>query len=306
MKKIATLLIFTTHVMAYTPTLHSLLGNSENIDTEDKTATITLTIKESKEDESEFYNLKLYINNEKKYKQNICQYYYADGVINSSTLAQIQCFNIKELLSKSSLEQGILYGLVLSYVNNSPEQLIQTLNKMGAKISLNRYLVNKEQSSYLKSYLDYLLASKEDESLQNPLESEDKEIQAKINKILSVNYLNKDEYINRVKNGMNYFWLYNDSVVRALFDGENNRLLKLSLKKDEDEVVIIPKSYQRNSFGIFYPQSIEIKGLSKQVELNFNKVHYFNENGNSFARRNNKNAKKVNDSRILKKSALTI
>lgn len=289
MKKIFSLFYILSFscAFAFKPTAESLLRNLNNADVDGKTVVASYSLKKTTPDNVQYYYNKFLFEDSTKPNSQICQLNFASGVFNSKNIDEVLCLNSNVLLKSSTNKQALLYSVLDFLLRNSPDNMIKTLKSFGSTIKTNRELINKSQNFYLYQYKKYL-ESKADGSVesQNPLVTSNEDRNEKIKSIMQESYLRDDPMVRRVKNGTNFYWKLEDPVVNAIFDNEKNRLIKLSVKLNDQSYDFLFKNYISVNSNFEHPETIEyILSEKEKYEIKVKKVQIIEDDSNDYARR---------------------
>lgn len=280
-------LLLVGNSFAFKPTANSLFKNLNNMDISENTTIITYSINKISSTGSQYYFNKFYFEQDNLTNGNVCQLNYAGGILNSSNVDEINCFRKKNLLDNTTKLQSIFYSVIAMFAQNSSDLMLKFLKKNGSEIKSNEELINQTQNFYLYQYKGYLKAKSEgSEEVENPLVTEDYDKNEKIKKVLSESYLREDNLVKRVKNGNNFYWKVEDSVVSATFNNDKNELVKMTLNIDEEVYELVFKNYLLMSSSFKHPETIEIKTPQAiTYEIKAKSVQVIEDNSTAYSKR---------------------
>lgn len=245
-KLFITLILITTQVSAYVPSIESLFrsGSLKNIDTR----TIVLEIKSEKitkegEEPGKKIFYKYIFNTEKKNRVFGLQLGYSNA-FKKENLQHIKfwpSFHHKTLRGLSA-EQKILYSILSSQGLKNGDMLLHYLRERGSQVKFNKEILNKEQKLLLEKYMYYLsIVNQKTEveivKIKNPLESEDPEVQEKIKETLRASFYKQSPLIKYFRDGKDLKWKVGD-VFEAIFDYEGHQLEKITIPIMETSIQV--------------------------------------------------------------------
>lgn len=297
---------------SYSPTLESLLRNGNNGDIEDKTvfATMSITQLDTSTAENEGAtnvikesSIKLLIKNLNESSPELLELIYADSSYSSKTLASFKRYpfnNIHQLeRSNERIEKKLFYALMGSLLQNDGTLMLQLLKSLDIPIKYNSELINQNKSSLLYSYRNYLRKVKEGEQDdRNPFKSDDQVTQENINKILSENFLKKDEMIQREKVNNELFWLMRSNDVLMRFNSDH-RMKFVRINSTLGSVEATMGKFISFQSGLEFPELILLRDLEGNLyEIKMNSLRLLSDNASSYARRSKKYLEDASDNKI--------
>lgn len=316
---LAILIIFSNIVLAYTPTLDSLLRNGNNTEIGNNTIIVnlkvtkksTLDILES-DSASEVSKLlapksfRLQVFNEREDFPKLVQLQYNEGSFNKKKLYDLKVtpFHTLNSISKNNekIEQRFFMAIMSMLLTNSSKLMMEFLQENGIDVKSNKDLINQEKHQLLENYKNYLLALKSDseekEELKNPLKSEDPETSKEIKKIMAQTYLNSDGLVQRSKVGDFFNWVVQTDRLYINFD-DSHRITEVSLKLGQGELKATFGRFIILGNNIEFPETIEITDLAGNTyELKGFKAMVISDSSKKFFKRLEMYKKQIEENAI--------
>lgn len=287
--------IFSNFVYSVSPTTDSLFRNLNNTNVEDRTVVASYSIRKiSQNTDQYFLNKFLYEINKSPYSK-ICQLNFAKGILNSSNIDEVLCFNRKSLLKNKTFKQKIFYSILDFALQNNSSFMIETLKSIGSQVKTNRELINKTKNFYLYQKKKYLESKKDgSQEVKNPLVSDNAQKNEKIANTLKESFLKKDPLVRRVKNGRDFYWKVEDQVFNATFGHKDHKLIKLEIFSDTGKYNILFKNYISVNGLFIHPERIEIiDPENNKYIISIKNLQLIEDDSNSFNKRISNYKKKM-------------
>jgi hypothetical protein len=292
MKKLLAIitLIISTNIIAYTPTLDSLLRNGNNPEIGNSSVVANLYIKELKEgvaDQELVTNsvVKFVIFNENEERPKLIQVDYAGGKVSSNLVIDYKLRDFSRLssITKNSeeIETQVFYSLMSSLLNNNSNHFLELFNSNSINVKSNIELLNEDKVKLLGQYRNYLKIIKESEEppvdLENPLKPTDVEAKEKVAEVLSQSFLKKDILVKRVKEHNEFYWIVENDNLYIKFD-KDHRLKTMKLITDMGNIEVICGRFVILGSQLEFPEFIWLKDLSgKKYEITARSLKLFSD-----------------------------
>lgn len=288
--------VWSSSLMAYIPTLDSLLRNGGNIDIGESTVVGSILVSKVPGESSEDVSIqpqrtahKLLFTGESSNLWSLLQLDYRNGLFSSATINRIKV--VKKLKSKSFsaelIETKLIYGLFKSLFLNESDLLVSVLNSIDPEILPNRELLDKEQLILLNKYKKYLTNLSEGvEDLPSPFLNEDIEKQKEINEILNKNLIASNNKVKRIFKNKKFFLTYISDTIELVFENETHQLISIKVKSGESDIKFEMLNHVLYSGGFEFPEEISIKlANGDRYQLTLKKLQLIKDSPQSYARR---------------------
>ena len=206
---------------------------------------------------------------------------YKPGKMDDQNVIGVKYYkNLIRGIVNSSDERGLVMSLFSSLALNRSNEISAFLKKNSKNYRSNQELVDPEKRDLYLKYKKYLKLVKEDESLKesldNPMEPKDPEVRKTVEAIKSRTFLQRDPHVTLEKENNHFLWKVDLDVLQAIFDGKNQRLMKIDFKKPGEEIKVNLDDYILFNGTNELPKIIEISDstytytlrTSSQVQLN--------------------------------------
>lgn len=293
-------LVYSTSILAYSPSLESLFRNANNMDVGNNTVMASLIITEldpntntplEKEDNiPNKYAIKYVIFNEREDRPTITQVKYKDSTFNYDVLADVEEKSFKRLSSlvrnNEAVDAKSYYSVMAMLLNNDGSFLIDFLKSYNSKVKANSEIINTRKVKLLGEYKYYLQASKKDETsnLENPLRPENDEKRARAQEIMKEPFLKADDLVRRVKKNDKFVWSVQEENVKAHFD-ENHYIKDLTIKTPMGQLqYVFGRFVQFREFE--FPEFVWFTDLTgRKFEIRASSIKVFKDNSQYFQNR---------------------
>src|SRR5690606_478227 len=237
-------LFFTvTPVLAYVPTVESLLRHGANPDVSATGISLTLVVKKIqhgtdhmtpvssqetsllKEKRTEDFFRVFFNRDTENELVKVAQTRYSDKTFSEGSLEHKVYFpnftaytirpNIEEL------EKGIFYGLLRSLVLNEGAHLVSYLKALDVPVKLNSELINREKLELMAQYKRYLVTINKDRNARktevSPLRPENPDEREKVSKLLNESMYVDTKQVRLGRDNGEIAWLVNAGTFEAVF-----------------------------------------------------------------------------------------
>lgn len=316
-KKIISILtlVFTTSAFSYSPTLESLFRNGNNIEVGNNTVVANISVIEIDselnipinpvEELANKQAFKLLINNEREDYPILTQVNYKGGVISNNSLINFREKSYKNLSgfvpNNENVDAQFFYSTLAMLLNNKSSMLLSVLKKYSAKIKTNIELINKEKTSLLINYKNYLTQIKDDETLEleNPLKPDGDDKIAKVSEIKKQSFLEKDPVVKKEKIADDFFWVVKEENIFLKFD-EFHRVREIKVKTNMGEIEMIFGKFVIHGAQFEFPEFIWFKDTSgRKYEIKATKLSIFADNIDMQRKRLKRYQKYADENKII-------
>ena len=286
----------TSICFANKPTTESLLRNGINEDVGNNTVVATLKIKEidnitNTQPVSDgivnSVNAKYIIYNENAERPNMTQLLFKGGSFSTSAMFKMKNMSYRNLEGLGSnsekVESYFYYAILTMLYNNNSELIMNFLKSNDSHLKKNTELVNTEKLGLLRSYKNYLIASKnsEDSTLENPLKPNSEDKRERVSEVYSQSYLRDDQNVKRVKEGTDFHYLVETPNVKMKFD-LNHRLKEIFVQTKYGKVSAVLGKFILMGSNFEFPEFIWLTDLTgKKYELRPESIKIFPDNANA-------------------------
>jgi len=289
MKKIfvTTIILLSMNVFGYVPTVESLFRHGGNPDVSASSVALNIRVSTEKKDEvggkvESFF--KLYLTKAGQDSLRISQARYDSvGFIENEINHKFYLSNFSGVLTKDeslNVERGLFWGILRSIYFNDGRQLVNLLKTLGAKVSLNDEILNREKIELLVDYKKYLISSAKflNQSEANPLRPVDPTERSEVDKLLNQSMYSDFNQVKLVKVGEEMLWGIDAEVFWGLISFEKRHPVRIKYKFEGSDTEISFLNYYMFD-GIHYgPKDILIKTAEGEVyNLEIINARYFNE-----------------------------
>ncbi len=298
------LLIQSTVLLAYSPSLDSLLRNGNNADIGNNTVQANLVIseidastKEEVRDEMGIlykHSIKLLIVNEGELQPTLTQINYKGGIFANDALVGYTNTRMTDLKifseENENIDAELFYSLLGMVMNNDSKLLLKMFKKINSNIKKNEDLVNTDKFVLLNNYKNYLIAIKAEEvkeetELVNPLKPTTDEEKEKVKVLKSQSFLKHDPAVKRVKVEDEFFWIVDDKNIYLKFD-RNHHLREMKMTTELGEIELLLGKFVVYSAQLQFPEFIILKDLAGKVyKITASKLTMFSDTSESHSKR---------------------
>lgn len=297
-KLILASLFISTSVMAYVPTVESLLRHGSNPDVTANGVAITFVVKKieavakeaPKGEESllheskaeDFY--KMFFTKVSSEVSKVAQTRYANNTYNEASLMEkkyypnFTAYTIKGTPEDS--EKGIFMGMLRSMIFNDGAFLVNYLKTLGVPVKLNSEIINRQKVEYLAAYKQYLLAINKDRNARktesNPLKPENLGEREKVDRVMNESMYVDQKQVKLSRENGEMAWLISAGPFEAVVSDKMREIQRIKYRSTSGEFEIICKDYWLANGTHALPKSILIKdpkGETFQIEIT-NLRHY--------------------------------
>ena len=297
MNKYFILLLLSTSVQAYVPTVESLFRHGSNPDISANGIALTMTVKKihpgekstsvndasllQDEKEVDFYKI-FFTRFAESLKLAQARYNsasFSEGSLQHKIyLGNYSPFSIKP--SIEGAEKGIFIGVIQALAFNNGSLLLNYLKSLDIPVKLNNEIINREKIEFLADYKRYLILTGKDRNAkkteENPLHPSDPNARERAQSIMSESMYTDQKQVKLTKENGAAAWLVTAGAFEAIFSFKERDLLSLRYKSQAGEFELICKDYWLANGAHSLPRFILVKtftGEQYQVEVT-NLRHY--------------------------------
>jgi hypothetical protein len=292
MIKFFALLLVTTTVSAYVPTVESVFRHGANPDVTANGISLSLVVKRIQPGESSTpaVNDVSLLRNEKVEDHyrifftkigetlKVAQTRYSNGSYSQGSLEhKIYYPNFTAYTIKPSIEQaekGIFFGLLQSIVLNDGQQLLNYLKALGIPVKLNNEIINREKVEFLADYKRYLVTISKDRNSRktemNPMRPEDNAARERADQIMAEPMYIDTKQVKLSRDEGQVAWVVNAGAFEAVASYRNRDIQRIKYRSPAGDFEIICKDYFLANGSHAVPRIMLVKGFngqSYQVEI---------------------------------------
>lgn len=231
-------------ICASVPSVEGLFRNPNSQEIDGDLIVIKAIIQKDATEEQEYSPryLKFIFSLEGESKVQFLQAEYSSGKMDNQSLTKT--LFIRDLMPKifkdEVLERNLFYSYLVMYGLNSSDGISNILKKYSTNFISNKDALNKDKIELYDRYKKYLMAIRNDETIEeqltSPMDSEDEEEKKKIQELKSSNMYSNNETLSLGKEGRDFVLNLNLDGVSAKFSNEEHRLLNFKVIKGTAEV----------------------------------------------------------------------
>jgi len=298
MIKFFALLLLSTTVNAYVPTVESIFRHGANPDVTATGISLSFVVKRIQPGESAVTSVNdvSLLRSEKAedhYKVfftkvgetlKVAQTRYTNASYSEDSLEHKIYFpNFTAYSIKPSIEQaekGIFFGLLQSIILNDGQHLINYLKALGLPVKLNEEIINREKVEFLADYKRYLVTISKDRNARktemNPMRPEDSNARERADQIMAEPMYTDTKQVKLLRDEGQVAWVVNAGAFEAVASYRNRDIQRIKYKSPAGDYEIICKDYFLANGTHAVPRFMLIRGFngqSYQVEIT-NLRHY--------------------------------
>lgn len=308
MKFLLSLLLVTTAVQAYVPTVESLFRHGGNPDVNSTGSSVTFVVSRMQMGERLTNNLNdstlLKNDKEKDYFRlfytksgenlKLSQARYSNNTFSESSLEHRLYFpNFSGNTIRGTLDQaekGIFINLMHSLVLNDGRYIVNYLKSLGVPVKLNSEILNREKVEFLAEYKRYLVKINKDKNARktevNPMRPNDRDARIRAEQIMAEPMYIDMKQVKLSRDEGNVSWMVNAGPLEVVASYKNRDIQRLKFKSPQGDFEIICKDYYLANGTHALPRYILVRtfsGQSFQVEIT--NLRHYNEREDDLVKR---------------------
>ena len=290
-------LLLTSVVSAYVPSVESLFRNGKNGDISVNTLSIQAKIEKISEVEvsipantSTTHYIRWIYQHSGANRLKMVQLEYSHPSFGDQFL--IDKHYVSQLspmmfpTGSRGIEQGGFYSLMNSLLINDGSFLVEFLASKDLPVALNENAINGEKHELLLKYKNYVEETAKNNKIDNPIEPIDRSQYHAAQSVLNSPYIKQSLKVKIEKWQDEFCWKVESDLFEAWVTDQSRQVRKVLFKSPDGEFEVIPDDFMQFGGVHSFPRTMLVRTTQNEYyKIQFSELNYFSENEAGFINR---------------------